>query len=125
MSDRLLLGLGHHLLPIPRLLWQPLMKAGARKTGAGLGFMSHDHHRVRDFVVLELPRVGAPLSPESIAEALDLDLARVRTILDELEAHLKFLFRDERGEVTWAYPVTVDETPHRAHLSTGEDAFSP
>jgi hypothetical protein len=49
----------------------------------------------------------------------------VVSILGELEQHLKFVFRNERGEVTWAYPVTVDETPHRARFSTGEDAYSP
>jgi hypothetical protein len=90
-----------------------------------LGFMSDDHHRVRDFVVLELPRAGAPLAPQAIAEALDLPIDRVGSILDELERHLTFLFRNERGEVSWAYPVTVDETPHRAVFSSGEEAYSP
>jgi hypothetical protein len=49
----------------------------------------------------------------------------VVTILDELEAHLTFVFRNEAGAVTWAYPVTVDETPHHATFSTGEEAWSP
>jgi predicted phosphoribosyltransferase len=125
VKDTLLLGLGRHMLPIPRLLWQRMVRAGARKSRAGLRFMTEDHHRIRDYVVLQLARAGVPLAAEMIAEALDLDLARVRTILDELEAHMTFLFRNEQGEVTWAYPVTLEETPHRAHLSTGEDAFSP
>ena len=87
--------------------------------------MSENHHRVRDFVVRELPRCGAPLPPESIAEELGLPVSLVRSILSELEEHLTFLFRNERGAVTWAYPVTVDETPHRASFSTGEEAYSP
>jgi hypothetical protein len=113
------------MIPIPRMVWQPLMRAGGRKAGASLGFMSEDHHRVRDFAVLELPRAGAPLSPMAIAEALDLSLARVRRILDELEQHLTFLFRSDGEEVTWAYPVTLDETPHHARFSSGEEAYSP
>jgi hypothetical protein len=125
MKNRLLLGLGRFMIPIPRTVWQRAMKTNARTAGAGVGFMSEDHHRVRDFVVRELPRVGAPLAPESIAAALDLALPRVTSILDELERHLTFLFRNERGEVTWAYPVTVEPTPHRAHFSTGEEAYSP
>jgi hypothetical protein len=125
MTDTILLGLGRHLLPVPRLLWRPIMRASARRTRAGLGFMSEEHHRVRDYAVRELARAGAPLTADTIAQALSLDPARVRTILDELEAHLTFLFRNERGEVTWAYPVTLEATPHPAHLSTGEDAFSP
>jgi len=125
MKEALLLGIGRHLIPIPRVVWRPLMQAGGRKARTALGFMSADHHRVRDFAVLELPRTGAPLSPVAIAEALDLDLPRVRSILDELEAHLTFLYRSDGEDVTWAYPVTVDETPHFATFSSGEEAYSP
>ena len=125
LTDRLLLGTGRYLVPIPRVVWQPLMKAGGRKTRTRLSFMSEDHHRVRDFAVLELPRTGAPLSPATIAESLDLSLSGVRSILDELEQHLTFLFRSGGEEVTWAYPVTVDETPHHARFSSGEEAYSP
>jgi len=125
LTDRLLLGISRHVIPIPRVVWQPLMKVGARKARTSLRFMSEDHHRVRDFAVLELPRSGAPLSPATIAEALDLSLPRVRSILDELEEHLAFLFRSDGEEVTWAYPVTVEETPHHASFSSGEEAYSP
>ena len=125
MGDALLLGLGRRLIPIPRPIWTRLVRADARKIGARLRFMSRDHHRVRDHVVVELPRAGAPLPPESIARGLDLPVERVRGVLDDLERHLTFLFRNERGEVSWAYPVTVEETPHRAGFSTGEEAYSP
>jgi hypothetical protein len=125
VAERLLLGLGRYLIPVPRVVWQRLIGARAARTGASLAFMSEDHHRVRDFAVLELPRSGAPLPPQSIAEQLGLDVARVTSILDELEEHLTFLFRNDRGEVTWAYPVTVDETPHHARFSSGEEAYSP
>jgi hypothetical protein len=125
MKDRLLLGLGRFLIPIPPLLWRRVIEAGARKSRARLGFMSADHHRVRDFAVTELPRRGAPLPPEVIAGALGLDATRVESVLDDLERHLTFLFRSRGNAVTWAYPVTVDETPHHARFSTGEEAYSP
>lgn len=125
MEKSLLLGLGRYLIPIPGMVWRRLMKSRGREISGAIGFMSEDHHRVRDFVVLELTRAGAPLSPESIGEALDLDIARVQSILDQLEKRLMFLFRNDQGAVTWAYPVTVDETPHHASLSTGEEAYSP
>ncbi len=125
MKDPLLFGLGRFMIPVPRVLWQRVVRANGRKVGAGLGFMSADHHRVRDFVVMELPRVRTPLAPDTIAAALDLALSRVTEILDELEKHLTFLFRNECGEVTWAYPVTVEATSHHAHFSTGEEAYSP
>ncbi|MBI4518069.1 MAG: hypothetical protein HY699_19875 [Deltaproteobacteria bacterium] len=125
MTDRLLVGLGRFMIPVPGMIWHRLVAANARKTRAGLGFMAADHHRVRDYVVTELPRAGAPLPPEAIATALDLPLARVRSVLDELEKRLTFLFRNQHGAVTWAYPVTVDETPHRARFNNGEQAYSP
>jgi hypothetical protein len=82
--------------------------------------MTDDHHRVRDFVVRELPSFRTPLSPDLIAERLVLPRQQVKLILDELEEQLTFLFRNDRGAVVWAYPVTVDCTPHRVTFSTGE-----
>jgi hypothetical protein len=82
--------------------------------------MSKEHHLIRNFVVTELPRSGIPLSSEYIAQALKLPLDQVVSILDDLEDHMTFLFRNERGAVEWAYPVTVDQTPHRMTFSSGE-----
>jgi len=86
--------------------------------------MSEEHHLVRDFAVRELPRVGEPLPPELIAQALELPLARAVALLDDLEEGMTFLFRDEQGAVTWAYPVTVDQTPHHVTFSTGEQVYA-
>jgi hypothetical protein len=37
---------------------------------------------------------------------------------------MTFLFRNEQGSVTWAYPVTVDQTPHRVTFSSGEQVYA-
>jgi hypothetical protein len=55
-----------------------------------------------------------------VAELTRLPEARVATILDELEARLFFLVRNERGEVSWAFPVTSEKTPHLLTFSSGE-----
>jgi hypothetical protein len=120
MKDALLLGLGRHMIPIPRAIWRRQVAKAAPRVTAALGFMSAEHHLVRNFVVSELPRIGRPLSPELIAQRLDLPEARVRIILEDLEKHLTFLFRNAQGAVAWAYPVTTDQTPHRVTFSTGE-----
>ncbi len=86
--------------------------------------MSEDHHRVRDFAVRELPRAGAPLSPATIARGLDLSLDRTHAILDELEKNMTFLYRGDGESVTWAYPVTVDRTPHHVTFSSGEQVYA-
>jgi hypothetical protein len=82
--------------------------------------MTEEHHLVRDFAVRELPRVGEPLQSEFIAQELGLPLARVIAVLDELEKNMTFLYRGDGEAVTWAYPVTVDQTPHQVTFSTGE-----
>jgi hypothetical protein len=107
------------MLPIPRPLWQRHVQGGGH-----LDFMSEDHRRVRTYAVRELPRIAAPLPPERIAEALDLPLARVVEVLDDLERHMTFLFRNDQGAVVWAYPVTAERTPHRVTFDSGEQIYS-
>jgi hypothetical protein len=86
--------------------------------------MGADHYRVRDFVVLELPRSGVPLRPELIAASLDLSPERTGAILDELEARMTFLYRNEEGDVSWAYPVTAEPTSHRVFFNSGEQIYA-
>jgi hypothetical protein len=89
-----------------------------------LAFMTPAHHAIRNFVVEQLPRnAGKPLSAASIARALAFQPALVAELLEELEKHLFFLVRNSRGDVSWAFPVTSDRTPHRLRFSTGERIF--
>jgi hypothetical protein len=111
------------VVKIPRLEWEKHLSLVPRHVENRLRFMSEEHHLVRYFVVRELPRVGKPMSPEFIAEELALPLARIKAILDELEEKLFFLVRNGQGAVSWAYPVTVDPTPHHLAFSTGERLY--
>ncbi len=115
MADNLLLGVSRYLLPIPRFIWQNQVRGEVR-----LDFMSEDHHRVRDYVVMQIPKSGKPLLPDAIGRALDLPPDRLGVILDDLETHMTFLFRNPLGEVEWAYPVTAACTPHHVAFSSGE-----
>jgi hypothetical protein len=119
------LGVRRHLIPVPMWLIRAAAGRDARRARATLGFMSSDHHRVRDFVVTELPRAGRALGPDAIAAGTGLPRARVDEIVVDLERHLTFLYRTGREEVDWAYPVTVDTTPHRLTFSTGERLNAP
>jgi len=107
------------MLPIPRQLWQRHVQGGGQ-----LDFMSEEHHQVRNYAVRELPRIAAPLSPEVIAQALELPMARVVEILTDLEQHMTFLFRSDRGAVVWAYPVTAERTPHHVAFDSGEQIYA-
>ncbi len=124
MGNSVFLGLGRHLIPIPPLVWQREAAQNAEHSRASLGFMTEEHHLIRNLVVRELFRIGKPLSPEWICAQTNLPLNRVVAILDELEKHLSFLYRNPQGEVVWAYPVTVEKTPHRLKFDTGEQAYA-
>jgi hypothetical protein len=119
MNNSILLGVWRIMLSVPPALWQSQM-AKETQDQADLAFMTAEHHLVRDFVVREMPRFNRPLPPELIAAELGLPLERVCSILDELERNMTFLFRNPERAVTWAYPVTVDKTPHQVTFSTGE-----
>ena len=124
MNNSLLLGFSRYILPIPRIIWQRVVSNSTSDTQDRLDFMTKDHHRVRKHVVLELPKVNAPISPQQIAESLDLPIDRVNFLLDDLEKHMTFLYRNGEGAVTWAYPVTVDQTPHSVDFSSGEQIYA-
>jgi hypothetical protein len=124
MNNSILLGRGRSIQPIPRMEWEKHLAMAPERHKARLSFMTPAHHQVRYFVVRELPRAGKALAPELIAQQLALPLAQVVGILDELERNLFFLVRDEAGAVAWAYPVTVEPTPHRITFSTGERGYA-
>ena len=124
MNKNPLLGLWKFLLRIPRSIWQGEVAGNAEDGRNRIAFMGADHHKIRDFVVLELPRRGAPIAPEDIARGVEIPRQRTQEILDELERGMTFLFRNAKGEVAWAYPVTAEPTPHCMRFSSGEQIYA-
>ncbi len=125
MIDRILMGRREKIYEMPAENWREHLSVGRQHMQARLGFMTDDHHRVRNFAVRELPRnQGKALSAKEISRRLDLPLARVVAILEELQKNLFFLVLNEVGEVSWAFPVTSDWTPHRLSFSSGESVFA-
>lgn len=121
MKDRALLGTGRRMIPIPGFLWRSEVSRKAKKQARkSLSFMTEEHHLVRDYVVRNLLGAEGPIAPGQISEATCLAPGRVISILEELEKGLVFLFRNDRGSVLWAYPVTADTTPHIVSLNSGE-----
>jgi hypothetical protein len=126
MKDRIMLGLWKYILSVPSFLLDMKKQIAREKMRyeAAMGFMTDDHRSVHHFVVRELPFAGKPLSPEFIARKLDLPHDRVVSVLDDLEKHMTFLFKNKQGDVTWAYPVTIDKTPHHLTFSSGEQVYA-
>ncbi len=121
MTKQPLLGWWRYMLRVPSFLSEQQMQKERKRMEANLAFMTGDHRRVHHYVVRELPFLQKPLPPAAVAEALHLPLEKVAAILGDLESHMTFLFRNDAGEVIWAYPVTVEKTPHRVVFQTGEE----
>ena len=125
MNDRILIGRRDRILEVSAEMLREHLAGAGHSMATMLSFMTGDHHRVRNFVVRELPRnQGKPLSAGDIAHKLDLPLTRVVTILEELQKNLFFLVLNDAGEVSWAFPVTSDWTPHRLSFNSGERVFA-
>ena len=124
MKDFIYLGRGHELQQVPQAIWKQHLAQIPEHAPERLRFMTEAHHLVRNFVVVALTKRGHPLKPKLIAESLSLPPDLVHTILDELEKNLTFLVRNAQGEVSWAYPVTVEVTPHRLRFSNGEQLYA-
>ncbi len=124
MKDNLLFGFRRLMIPIPRFIWQGQVRSTAKKTRAHLAALPDEHTVIHYYCVRELPRAGEPLSPESIAQKLHLPVEHVVAALEDLEGRMTFLYRDAEGAVAWAYPVTVDETPHHVTFGTGERIYA-
>lgn len=123
MAETVLLGRGRQMVTVPEKMWAGHLDDIPAHARQRLSFMTEDHHRVRYFVVRELPAHGRPIQPAAIAQALGLPLEKTEGILAELERNIFFLVRDEQGAVLWAFPVTVAPTPHRLLFSTGERLY--
>ncbi len=124
MEEKVLLGRDQHIVDIPQATWRQHLAQVPEHSQARLRFMTDTHHQVRYFAVKELVRGQKPIEPEFIAEMLALPLEQVKIILDELERKLFFLVRNAQGAVAWAYPVTVEKTPHRLDFNTGEQLYA-
>jgi len=123
MGETILFGQERQIRKIPREAWEGHLAQAQQHSHTRFGFMSAAHQSVRYFVVRELPVRAAPVEPQVISQALMLPLEQVSGILDKLEKELFFLVRDARGAVSWAFPVTVEPTPHRLSFSTGERLY--
>jgi hypothetical protein len=124
MKNDVLLEVWRYLLPVPPVIWQGQVNQSAVQNQQALSSMFLDHQRVRNFIVRQLPHLGQPLLPELIARELNLPLEQVISILDDLERRMSFLYRNGTESVVWAYPVTVDQTPHQATISGGESTYA-
>jgi len=117
-------GVWRFMVGIPPYLWEKQIEKAKRKVNRATRFMSQEHRLVHHFVVRELPRVGGPMPAEMVARDLAIPLERTTELLGDLEKLLTFLYRNDQGQVVWAYPVTVERTPHAITFNSGEQLYA-
>ncbi len=123
MKEKIFLGRDQRILEIPQATWKQHLTQIPQHSQSRLNFMTDTHHQIRYFVVKELANRQKPIEPELISEKLSVPLELVKPILEELERKLFFLVRNEQGAVAWAYPVTVETTPHKLSFANGERLY--
>jgi hypothetical protein len=123
MENKILLRQGQKILEIPETTWKQHLTQVPQHSQARLNFMTEAHHQVRYFVVKEMVNTQKLVEPDFISEKLGMPIERVKLILEELERKLFFLVRNEQGAVAWAYPVTIEITPHKLSFSSGEHLY--
>jgi len=122
MFERILLGVGQRMVPVPEWLFRPMVKRDTKNL-AQRPPLEPNQRRVQHFAVREIPRRREAIAPEVFAAELELPLDEVSQILDELERRMTFLCRRGGEDVNWAYPVTAAQTPHQVRIDGGA-AFS-
>ncbi len=83
-----------------------------------------EHRRVRAFVTTHLADVARPIPAQEISDEMKLPVDRVKDILARLERRKAFLVCNQRGDVTWVYPLTVDPTPHQVRIDDGPELWA-
>ena len=123
MDKKILFGREQKLIEFPEATWKQHLTQIPEHSQSRLNFMTDPHHQIRYFVVKEMANRQKPIEPELISEELNLPLEQVNIILRELQEKLFFLVRNEQGAVVWAYPVTVEPTPHKLNFASGERLY--
>jgi hypothetical protein len=125
MNDVILIGRQEKILEVSAENWRKHKTQDQQHPQSHLESITKDHHRVRNFTVYQLPRNhGLPIRAQDISQNLQLPLTMVIAMLDDLQQHLFFLAQNPLGEVSWAFPVTVEKTPHHLRFSSGERTFA-
>jgi len=125
VETTVLIGCGGKIIKEPESTWEKELAKAPKFFASRLAFMTPDHHKVRNFVVSELPRnAGKPLPIAALSQQLGMRPDKLDRILGDLEKNLFFLVRDDSGAVLWAFPVTAAKTPHVVRFNSGESSFA-
>lgn len=120
LKRKAFMGIWRFMIPLPQALIKKDMAAMAKAICRRTADVSEEERKVHRFVVMTMTETNEPVSPEYIAEKLEMPLDRVRDIVDKLEEMKVFFYRYHSQGINWAYPVTTENGVHQMAFSTGE-----
>ena len=121
---KMLMGIGRFMIPIPQVISNRGLEKGASGARAKAELLSEEERQVHYFVVKKMAVAKEPITAELVSEELGIEVNRVEEIIDKLEGMKTFLYRSNSKGITWAYPLSLDNTGHEISASTGERFFA-
>lgn len=121
---KMLMGFGRFMIPIPQVISNRGLEKGASGARAKAELLSEEERQVHYFVVKKMAVAKEPITAELVSEELGIEVNRVEEIIDKLEGMKTFLYRSDSKGITWAYPLSLDNTGHEISASTGERFFA-
>jgi len=121
---KMLMGIGRFMIPIPQVISNKGLEKGASGARAKAKLLSEEERHVLYFVVKKMAVAKEPITAELVSEELGIEVNRVEEIIDKLEGMKTFLYRSDSKGITWAYPLSFDNTGHEISASTGERFFA-
>ncbi len=120
MFDALYYPVTGRLVPVPAVVWRPLVHFFGRDAARMFKALTPLQRKLRHVIVRDMPGANGPMNPQDLAESVGASIEQVVGALEVLERLKGFLYRNDTGAVAWAYPFTTDDTPHHLTFSTGE-----
>ncbi len=117
-------GISGITFPIPSFIIKKIVSSGIKEARKKVSRFSDLKRQIHHWVVKEIPGRKTPVLLPEIAEHFDQDITTIESIVQELEDEKTFLFRNRSEGINWAYPVTLDSTPHTVTFSSGETVNS-
>jgi hypothetical protein len=124
LKHKLYMGFCGFMMRIPPLLSNKGAKKGESGAKANADDLSREERRVHHFIVMKMAVVKDPITTELIASEMGMPKDQVHQIIDKLENLKTFIYRGDGKGITWAYPLSLEDTGFRMTASSGEQFFA-
>ena len=124
LKHKLYLGFRGFMMRIPPLLSDKGAKISEKGAKANADCLSEEERKVHHFIVMKMAVVKKPISTALIANELWMPKDRVQQIINKLESLKTFIYRADGEGISWAYPLSLENTGFRMTASSGEQFFA-